>query len=223
LYFAQNDPDVPTYERSALAGFGLCADEFVDNDNWPHAPYVREGRRLVGVTTLTTEQIMRKRVSQDSVAVGSYLLDTKSSLIVFSQGKLYRDVGSFLKAPVYEIPFSTMIPAKGPKNLLSSVNISTSPTAYGSVRVEAQYMQLGQSAGTAAALAIVKDLPLSRLSMQTLRTRLRQAGLVTSIVELCKNLDHERRRNHAFDPQTCRPMHYEQETPYDDLYGKLTP
>lgn len=223
LFFAQNDPQVPTFEHKAIAGFGLCADEFTDNNNWPYAPYVREGRRLIGLDTLTTKNIMRNRISNQSVAIGSYLLDSKSSQIVYWKGKIYRDVGSFLTAPIYEIPFSTMLPAHGPKNLLSSVNISASPTAFGSVRVEAQYMQLGQAAGTAAAIAIAEDTELSSLSITELRRSLKRSGQITSIRELCQHMTLPRRTINSFDPKTCKVLTYAQETPYDRLYGKLTP
>lgn len=222
LYFAQNDSHVPAFERQALAGFGLCADEFVDNNNWPYAPYVREGRRLIGVDTLTTENIMHKRISPDAVAIGAYPLDTKSSLIVYWKGKIYRDVGSFLKAPIYEIPYSTMLPAHGPSNLLSSVNIAASPTAFGSVRVESQFMQLGQAAGTAAKLASTVGGSFAAISVPKLRRDLKKAGLTTSIEALCHKMTYKSRIAKAFDPISCAPLTYAQDTPYDDLYGKLT-
>ena len=222
LYFAQNDSQVPAFERQALAGFGLCADEFVDNNNWPYSPYVREGRRLIGVNTLTTEHIMHKRVSSDAVAIGAYPLDSKSSLLVYWNGRIYRDVGSFLKAPIYEIPYSTMLPAHGPSNLLSSVNIAASPTAFGSVRVESQFMQLGQVAGTAAMLASAEGRSFAAISIPKLRRDLKSSGLTTSIEALCHKMTHKSRIANAFDPVSCEPLTYAQETPYDDLYGKLT-
>jgi hypothetical protein len=223
LYFAQNDSSVPNFERAAISGFGLCADEFTNNNNWPYAPYIREGRRLIGKSTLTSMDIMNQRVSPISIAIGSYQLDTKSSQIVYWKGAVYRDVGSFLKAPTYEIPFTTMLPKHGPDNLLSSVNISASPTAFGSVRIEAQFMELGQAAGTAAALAIGSGRQISHISTRALRRNLNRDGLVTSITQLCRSLAPDKRSNSAFDPVTCRARKYLQATPYDNLYGKLTP
>jgi len=223
LYFAQSDETVPQFERTALAGFGLCADEFTDNSNWPYAPYIREGRRLTGEATLTSVDIMKHRVSQESIAIGSYQLDTKSSKIVSWNGAIYRDVGAFLKAPTYEISFKALLPKTGPRNLLSSVNISASPTAFGSVRIEAQFMEIGQAAGTAAALAITSRQPVSAISTKTLRLNLHNAGLVTSIMELCRGLSPALRSSFAFDATTCKPLRYLQSTPHDKLYGKMTP
>ena len=223
LYFAQTDSSVPKFERAAISGFGLCADEFADNNNWPYAPYIREGRRLIGESTLTSMDIMKHRVSPASIAIGSYQLDTKSSKIVYWNGAVYRDVGSFLKSATYEIPFTTMLPKNGPDNLLSSVNISASPTAFGSVRIEAQFMELGQAAGTAAALAIGSGRKISRISTRALRLYLHRDGLITSISELCRSLAPEQRSRYAFDPVTCTAHPYLQATPYDNLYGKLAP
>jgi hypothetical protein len=221
LYFAQNDKAVPEFERRALAGMGLCADEFTDNNNWPYAPYIRGGRRIVGRSILTTANIMQSRTTTESIAIGSYLLDTKSSHIVYWNGSVYRDVGLFLKAPVYEIPYETLVPKNGPNNLLSSVNISASATAFGSVRVEAQFMELGQAAGSAAAIAIQHEVKVANIAVSDLRTRLENDGLVTSVVSLCQHLDVSTREKQFFNTSTCQPERYTQETPYDNLYGKL--
>ena len=40
LWFQQNDPDVPTSDRADSRRFGLCADEFESNDNFPTQLYV---------------------------------------------------------------------------------------------------------------------------------------------------------------------------------------
>ena len=221
LYFAQHDDSVPPFERRALAGFGLCADEFITNHNWPFAPYIRGGTRIIGRSTLTTANIMQHRTSTQSVAIGSYLLDNKSSQLVYWNGAVYRDVGSFLKAPVYEIPFGSLLPKHGPNNLLSSVNISSSMTAFGSVRIEAQFMELGQAAGTASAISVQHRATVADISISELESHLRKGGLVTSIVKLCQNLDADNRARHSFDRITCQPRHFTQATPYDSLYGQL--
>ena len=203
LYFAQNDHTVPWLERRTLKGFGLCADEFTDNGNWPYSPYIREGRRLQGQSTLTTNNIFRSTTSKQSIAVGGYFLDTKSSTIVYQAGSVYRDVGVYLRPPLYEIPYSTLLPKSGPKNILVSVNISASPTAYGSVRMEPQLMQIGQSAGAAAVLALDSEKPLDRIDIGKLRVRLWRHGLTTSITTMCKGLSTKLRIAWKFNPQTC--------------------
>jgi hypothetical protein len=160
LWFVQHDSSVPAMERTALSGFGLCADEFTATNNWPPAVYLREGRRLVGVTTLTTSDLTTHRTKSDAIAFGGYAMDSKPSIVAWSNGRLVRDRGVMVPVSRYAIPFSIMIPTHGPLNLLVSVGISASPLAYSSVRMEPQYIELGQAAGVAASLAIERGAPL---------------------------------------------------------------
>ncbi len=48
LYFLARDGEAPRAVREALAGYGLCADEFLYTNGWPHQIYLAEGRRLTG-------------------------------------------------------------------------------------------------------------------------------------------------------------------------------
>ncbi len=186
FHFVQTDPTVPPSVRRAFRPFGLCADEFADNGNWPYEPYVREGRRIVGRSTLTVADIYTDRRKPDAVAVGSYHLDGKLSQLVFVDGTLYRDLGVHAPAPVYEIPFSAMVPRRGSvTNLLAPVGLSASPTAYGSVRMEPQYMALGQAAGIAAALASDDALSVAAVPAGRVQAALRSDDVAYTARAVC--------------------------------------
>jgi FAD dependent oxidoreductase len=205
LYFVQHDKTVPLSDHIKMQGMGLCADEFTWNQNWPYAPYIREGRRLIGKSTLTTNQILRTRTTKESIAIGSYSLDVKSSHLLYASGAVYRDIGKFINPSVYEIPYSALVPQSGPTNVLVSLNISASPTAFGSVRMEPQFMEIGQAAGTAAAISVEKHILVARVNVSGIRARLWQSGAVTSISTLCAQLHRGERTRWQFNRTTCQP------------------
>jgi len=206
LYFIQNDKQAPTIEREFLQGMGLCADEFTDNDHWPYQPYVREGRRLIGLSTITTNDMFYQRTKHDSVALGSYWLDNKAGFLDYTNNGLYRDAGPYLKAPPFEISFSTMVPKVGPRNLLASVAISSSPLAYGAIRVEVQYMQLGQAAGTAAAIAAQSGVQVAAISVGALQHQLTLDNDVTSLARLCKQTPKFERHRFNLASNSCAAL-----------------
>jgi hypothetical protein len=78
------------------------------------------------------------------------------------------DIGVGTKGP-YEIAYGSLVPKRGQcENLFVPVAVSASHIAYGSIRMEPVFMILGQSAATAAALAIdaslaVQDVPYAKL------------------------------------------------------------
>ncbi len=187
FYFVQRDTSVPWSVRGTFSRFGLCADEFVANGNWPREPYVREGRRLHGRYTMTESDIFRNRVKSSSIALASYNLDSKLSQSVFAGRSLYRDLGVHATAPVYEIPYSAMLPRAGSiVNLLVPVGVSASPTAFGSIRMEPQWMALGEAAGVAAAIATDARKPVGSLSATSVRKGLRARGVLYRAVDVCR-------------------------------------
>jgi hypothetical protein len=84
------------------------------------------------------------------------------------------DIGVGTKGP-YEIAYGSLVPKKGQAdNLLVPVCVSSSHIAFGSIRMEPVFMILGQSAATAAVMAMesgiaVQDVPYEKLREQLLK------------------------------------------------------
>jgi hypothetical protein len=181
LYFLANDPRVPEDVRAAMSRWGLSKDEFTDNGNWPHQLYVREARRLTGEYVMTEHDCLARRDPPDSVGMGSYTLDSHNvQRYVTPEGAVQNegDIGIGTPRP-YQIAYGSLTPKKAQcENLLVPVCVSCSHIAYGSIRMEPVFMILGQSAATAAALALDAGVAVQDLSYDRLRERLLADGQV---------------------------------------------
>ncbi len=174
MYFLANDPRVPSDVRNRMAQYGLAADEFTDNGNWPYQMYVREARRMIGDYILTEHEVLGRREAPMPVAMGSYTMDSHNVQRYVTPDGLVQNEGDIgvLPPKPYRIPYGSMVPKKSERtNLLVPVCLSCSHIAYGSVRMEPVFMCLGQSAATAAVLAIetkqaVQDVDYARLSKE---------------------------------------------------------
>ncbi len=180
-YFLANDPRVPAELREAYAKWGLAADEFVDNDHWPHQIYVREARRMIGQHVMTENELLKKRPTPQSIGMGSYAMDShnvqryvKPDGFVQNEG----DIGVSTQGP-YEISFGSILPKPDQcSNLLVPVCVSSSHIAFGSIRMEPVFMILGQSAATTASLALEDNLAVQQVSYERLRQQLLKDGQV---------------------------------------------
>jgi hypothetical protein len=73
----------------------------------------------------------------------------------------------------YRISYQAIVPKKGEcPNLLVPVCLSSSHIAYGSIRMEPVFMVLGQSAATAACLAIDAKTDVQKVDYEALKKRL---------------------------------------------------
>jgi hypothetical protein len=171
MYFLANDPQVPEEVRAEIANYGLAKDEFTDNGNWPHQIYVREARRLIGSYVMTEHDVLGAKEVPHPVGMGSYSLDSHNTQRFVTPGGFVQnegDIGVHPKQP-YSISYGTLIPKKEDcSNLLVPVCVSSTHTAFGSIRMEPVFMILGQSAAAAASLSIdgniaVQDLDYSQL------------------------------------------------------------
>jgi len=181
LYFAANDPRVPKDVQEDMRNWGLPKDEFIDNGNWSHQLYIREARRMVGSYVMTENHLLKKVPTPDSVGMGSYTIDSHNvQRHITAEGFVQNegDIGVHLSAP-YEIAYGSLTPKRSEaENLLVPVCVSSSHMAFGSIRMEPVFMILGQSAATAAVMAIDAKLPVQDVPYEKLRERLLADGQV---------------------------------------------
>ena len=179
LWFIANDPRVPEDVRTAFGKWGLARDEFKDNGNWPHQIYVREARRMIGKYVMTEHELLKRRATPEPVGMGSYGIDSHNiQRYITPEGYVQNegDIGVSTQGP-YQIAYGSLVPKKGEvDNLLVPVAVSSSHIAYGSIRMEPVFMILGQSAATAAVLAIegkttVQDVPYAKLEERLRKDR----------------------------------------------------
>ena len=178
-YFVANDPRVPAFIREEMAQWGLAADEFRDNGNWPHQIYVREARRMIGEHVMTEHDTLNKTQVESPVGMGSYTLDSHNcQRYITADGFVQNegDVGVGTKGP-YRISYGSIVPKRSEcRNLLVPVCVSSSHIAFGSIRMEPVFMILGQSAATAAAQAIDEGKAVQEIGYGRLRERLLADG-----------------------------------------------
>jgi hypothetical protein len=180
LYFLANDPRVPVDVREKAASYGLPKDEFKDNGHWPHQIYVREARRMTGKFVMTENELTKRRPTPDSIGMGSYTIDSHNvQRYVTPEGYVQNegDIGVGIKP--YEIAYGSLVPKEGQiGNLLVPVCLSSSHIAYGSIRMEPVFMILGQSAATAAVIALDRKCAVQEVPYSLLKERLAADGQV---------------------------------------------
>lgn len=180
-YFMGNDPSVPVTIRERMAEWGLAKDEFKDNGNWPFQLYIREARRMVGHYVTTEQNILGTQKVNDPIGMGSYTLDSHHvQRYVTKEGFVQNegDIGVAVPRP-YAISYGSILPKRNEcTNLLVPVCVSSSHIAFGSIRMEPVFMVLGQSAGSAAVLAIDQHTTVQDVDYRLLKRRLVEAGQV---------------------------------------------
>ena len=187
LWFVANDHRVPDDIRTKMATWGLAKDEFTDNGNWPHQIYVREARRMIGEYVTTENDVLLKRDVPKPVGMGSYAMDSHNvQRYITPEGSVQNegDIGVSPPAP-YSISYGSIVPKKEEcKNLLVPVCVSSSHIAFGSIRMEPVFMILGESAATAACMAIDKHIAVQDVPYNDLASRLEKQKQILTLNQL---------------------------------------
>jgi hypothetical protein len=191
-WFLLTDPGVPKRVRDEMKTFGLCKDEYTDNGNFPHQLYVREARRMKGEYFMTQHDLMEDTVKYDAIGMGSYNIDVREMQRSYIEISRFPDLKyetyneGYLSIPVaqYEIPYRSLVPKYAEcQNLIVPVCISGSHLAIASVRMEPQYMIMGESAGVAAALAVKTNRAVQKIDLFALQEKLIARKQILSLKE----------------------------------------
>jgi len=184
LYFLANDPRVPEDVRQPMSEWGFARDEFTDHGNWPHQIYVREARRMIGDLVVNENHLTRRTPTERSIGMGSYNMDSHNVQRYVDENGHVKNEGDIQINPggPYPIDYGAIIPKQGEcSNLLVPVCVSSSHIAYGSIRMEPVFMILGQSAATAACMAIDQGIAVQELDYAQLEERLLADGQVLEV------------------------------------------
>lgn len=181
MWTLANNDRVPEKVRQVFNTIGLAKDEFIESDNWPSQLYVREARRMIGDYVMTEHNCRGNEVAEDSIGMGAYGMDSHNcQRYITAEGGVQNegDVQVHGFKP-YPISYNAIVPKQAEcENLLVPVCVSSSHIAYGSIRMEPVFMILGQSAATAAALAIDQGIPLQEVDYNELAAKLQKDGQV---------------------------------------------
>lgn len=139
--------------------------------------YVRNGRRMVSDFVLT--ELHGRKVDQspveDSVGLVWWPFDLHNARRIVKDGAAWNEgtvFGGDQWAP-FGVAYRSLVPkASECTNLLTPTCPSSSYVAYGAIRLEWTFMVLGQSAATAAVLAMQDGVPVQKLDYGKLKGRL---------------------------------------------------
>lgn len=176
MWTLANHPGVPEEIRKEWQQWGMPKDEFTGNGNWTPQLYIREARRMISDYVMTQHHCVQDSVSAiQPVGMGAYTMDSHHvQRHVNTEGDVKNEgdvqVGGFVP---YPIDYRSIVPKKTEcTNLLVPVCLSATHIAFGSIRMEPVFMVLGQSAATAACLAIDNGVSIQDIDYSKLRKEL---------------------------------------------------
>lgn len=175
---------------------------------FPPIPYVRESRRLLGLHTLTGEEILRvvpnglpdiwgvtlmaKTNFPSALAIGYYFMDLHDSKkpadfeADTTDGELMTKFNNGVeknRGGPFQVPFECFIPETIDGLLAAEKNISVSRLVNGATRLQPITMLTGQAAGAIAAIAVKKNIQPRSLDPILVQFELVNAGSHLSLTE----------------------------------------
>ena len=131
----------------------------------------RECREMKALHRITAAEFLSGENVPDAIALAAHPMDRHVA------GSSAQSL-AFLEKPGI-IPLSALIAEKCPNLLAAGGLVAAEPGPFASIRVQAQCMATGQAAGSAAAEAALRGIPVQDLDRVAVRRRLEAAGAIT--------------------------------------------
>jgi FAD dependent oxidoreductase len=149
---------------------GLTANLALD---WMgQVPGKRESRRVLGQYLITETDLISKTVFPDEIAyggwyvdlhtIGGLLADVSQPIHAQHGGEVSEYMGRTLVGP-YGLPLRVLMTKDVDNLMVAGRNISTTHAALGSIREMSTCALMGQAAGTSAALALERKVPIDTI------------------------------------------------------------
>ena len=179
MWTLANHPRIPKEVRDEASRWGTTKDEFERPDGWQQQLYIREARRMVSDYVMTQHNCEGLHIPNDPIGMAAYGMDSHNI-------QRYVDANGFVQNEgnveahgfkPYPISYKSLVPKKEEcENLIVPVCLSATHIAFGSIRMEPVFMVLGQSAATAASLALDNSSPVQDIPYQKLESALLKDG-----------------------------------------------
>ncbi len=170
IYFMQHELGLNT--------LGLADDEYPTADRLPFIPYHRESRRIHGKVRFTINHITNpydqpERLYRTTIAAGDYPVDHHHGR--YAGADSLPDL-HFYPVPSYGLPLGVMIPEATDDLIVAEKSVSVTNIVNGTTRLQPVVLQIGQAAGTLAALAVRDNIKVSEVSVRDVQNELLSAG-----------------------------------------------
>jgi len=179
LYWLQTQAPAGS-KRVGAPELMLRPDIMGSKDGLSKHPYIREGRRIRAVKTITEQEVSaehqpgpRAAHFMDSVGIGWYPIDIHP---------VAGDVGVSCRTRPFQIPLGALLPIRLTNLIAASKNIGTTHITNGCYRLHPVEWNIGESAGSLAAFAVQQRItPRSvredRFSLESFQTTLLTEGI----------------------------------------------
>ena len=183
VYFIQKDLQ--------MRNLGLADDEFPTKDLLAFYPYHRESRRLRGLVRMNVKHISSPYNTKDAlyrtgIAVGDYPIDHHHKKNAAAPQHL-----DFYPVPSFNIPLGALIPANYSNFIVAEKSISVSNIVNGTTRLQPCVLQIGQAAGTLAAISVRTGQAVQAVSVRKVQASLLDAGVyIMPFIDVPNNHPH---------------------------------
>jgi hypothetical protein len=137
---------------------------------------VRETYHIVGEYRLVRDDIVDAKLFPDTVAKGAHVID-------IHEADSIDQTEFFHPKRAYAIPLRCLIPVGSVNLLTAGRSLSADGPGFGSARVMATCMAMGQGAGTAAALCVRHGWSIGEVDTSLLHTTLLDQGAIVDLDE----------------------------------------